>query len=71
MPMKRYPSDLSSGSLNWGVDSVVEPSPWSGLRKPQVVRSIRIAGSNLSSTYNMHGCVRIGRCYYGVRKVGV
>jgi hypothetical protein len=67
--VRGYPLGVSSGSLDWRGDSGLEQSSCSGLRKPQVVRSIRIAGSNFSSTYDLYGFLGIGRCYYDVRKV--
>jgi hypothetical protein len=44
----------------------------SGIRKPQVARSIRVAGSILSTGYGSSEFARIGRCYYSVSlKVGI
>jgi hypothetical protein len=51
--VRGYPLGVSSGSLDWRGDSGLEQSSGSGLRKPQVVRSIRIAGSSFS-----HGNLR-------------
>jgi hypothetical protein len=49
IPYKCYPVDVSSGSLDWGWGPLLELSPGSGLRKPQVARSIRVAGSIVSA----------------------
>ena len=56
IPWEGYPIDVSSVSLDWGGDLVLELSTGSGLRKPQVVRSIRIAGS-------IFKCLNIGDSY--------
>jgi hypothetical protein len=66
-----YPLVVSSGSLDWRGDSTLEQSSGSGLRKPQVVRSIRIAGSILSGAYkslissNLHA-FNVSQCPWDV-----